>query len=282
MAVTDYVREEFNRAEALANARRTGTVGFALTILQRRLASSPEASYQSLRRRRERLERAACASSKCSSGAASPSPVIAFTAPELDADDVENLDDAPEQEVEDAEARILDRGVEGGARHLKALESLALGVRRRSADTKWRELASLFVPAPAARVGFGSTSSTSGAWYADGRMTEDAGAGGRRRTPCVWRWRGEQPVCWGVASAGGVSRAPGDGGGGVPGLPDAVRDRRSGAAQSSSFRIASGAKVSRFGRGPGTPRRPMRTGRNPHALRPGRRSSRIRARCTRC
>ena len=33
MAVTDYVREEFNRAEALANARRAGTVGFALTIL---------------------------------------------------------------------------------------------------------------------------------------------------------------------------------------------------------------------------------------------------------
>ena len=55
-AVTDYVREEFNRAEALANAKRAGTVGFALTILQRRLASSPEAIYQSLRRRRERLE----------------------------------------------------------------------------------------------------------------------------------------------------------------------------------------------------------------------------------
>ena len=34
-----------------------GTVGFALTILQRRLASSPEAIYQSLKRRRERLEK---------------------------------------------------------------------------------------------------------------------------------------------------------------------------------------------------------------------------------
>ena len=46
-AVTDYVREEFNRAEALQNDKRAGTVGFALTILQRRLASSPEAIYQS-------------------------------------------------------------------------------------------------------------------------------------------------------------------------------------------------------------------------------------------
>ncbi|SCB55494.1 hypothetical protein GA0061098_10435 [Bradyrhizobium shewense] len=50
-AVTDYVREEFNRAEALENDKRAGTVGFALTVLQRRLASSPEAIYQSLRRR---------------------------------------------------------------------------------------------------------------------------------------------------------------------------------------------------------------------------------------
>src|SRR5579875_45150 len=53
-AVTDYVRQEFNRAESL-ESRRKGTVGFALTMLQRRLASSPEAIYQSLRRRRERL-----------------------------------------------------------------------------------------------------------------------------------------------------------------------------------------------------------------------------------
>ena len=44
-AVTDYVREEFNRAEALANAKRAGTVGFALTILQRRLASSPISTH---------------------------------------------------------------------------------------------------------------------------------------------------------------------------------------------------------------------------------------------
>ena len=54
--VTEYVREEFNRAEAVQNDKRAGTVGFALTILQRRLASSPEAIYQSLHRRRERLE----------------------------------------------------------------------------------------------------------------------------------------------------------------------------------------------------------------------------------
>ena len=37
--------------------QRKGSVGFALTALQRRLASSPEAIFQSLKRRRERLEK---------------------------------------------------------------------------------------------------------------------------------------------------------------------------------------------------------------------------------
>ena len=54
--VTQYVVEEMNRAERL-DKQRKGQVGFALTMLQRRLASSPEAIYQSLRRRKERLEK---------------------------------------------------------------------------------------------------------------------------------------------------------------------------------------------------------------------------------
>ncbi|MDA3951994.1 MAG: DEAD/DEAH box helicase, partial [Spirochaeta sp.] len=54
-AVTRYVREEFNRADRLDEQRR-GTIGFALTVLQRRLASSPAAIYSSLERRRRRLE----------------------------------------------------------------------------------------------------------------------------------------------------------------------------------------------------------------------------------
>src|SRR5712692_7878417 len=54
--VSDYVCQEFNRADALENNGRKGTIGFALTTLQRRLASSPEAIYQSLKRRKARLE----------------------------------------------------------------------------------------------------------------------------------------------------------------------------------------------------------------------------------
>jgi hypothetical protein len=54
--VTQYVREGMNRAAKLDGKRRN-TVGFALTVLQRRLASSPEAIHKSLVRRVERLER---------------------------------------------------------------------------------------------------------------------------------------------------------------------------------------------------------------------------------
>ena len=150
-AVTDYVRDEFNRADALANAKRAGTVGFALTILQRRLASSSEAIYQSLRRRRERLEGRSRELEVLQRGG-QPSGAVPFTVPELDADDLDELDEAPEQEVEDAEARILDQAtaarsiaeLKAEIETLKRLEALALEVRRAGRDTKWLELASLF------------------------------------------------------------------------------------------------------------------------------------------
>src|SRR3989449_2103652 len=40
--VTDYVRHEFDRADALANDRQAGTAGFARTIRQRRLVATPQ------------------------------------------------------------------------------------------------------------------------------------------------------------------------------------------------------------------------------------------------
>src|SRR5207248_11544062 len=105
--VTDYVREEFNRAEALENNKRSGTVGFALTILQRRLASSPEAIYQSLRRRRERLESRLRELEVLHR--AGGSTVLVPTTPALSAEDVEDLEDAPDSELEAAEEEILDQ-----------------------------------------------------------------------------------------------------------------------------------------------------------------------------
>jgi SNF2 family DNA or RNA helicase len=149
-AVTDYVREEFNRAEALENDKRAGTVGFALTILQRRLASSPDAIYQSLRRRRERLESRLRELELLQRGGRS-APVFSPSLQVLDSEDVEDLEDAPDNEVQAAEEEILDQAtaarsiaeLKAEIETLKGLESLALNVRRSGADTKWRELASL-------------------------------------------------------------------------------------------------------------------------------------------
>src|ERR1700747_2558696 len=104
-AVTDYVREEFNRADALANEKQAGTVGFALTILQRRLASSPEAIYQSLCRRRKRLESRLRELELLQRGE-KVAGTIAAQGPLLDSEDVEDLDEAPDAEVEEIEEQI--------------------------------------------------------------------------------------------------------------------------------------------------------------------------------
>jgi SNF2 family DNA or RNA helicase len=147
--VTRYVRDEFNRAEALANNGRKGTVGFALTILQRRLASSPEAIYQSLRRRRERLERRLQELREQRVDASTPLDLFA-NLPQIDAEALEELDDAPANELESTEEQVLDQAtsartiaeLETEIRLLVELEALALQVRNSGRDRKWEELAS--------------------------------------------------------------------------------------------------------------------------------------------
>ncbi len=143
--VTDYVRDEFNRAEALENQGRKGTVGFALTILQRRLASSPEAILQSLRRRRERLAKRLREEQLLKRGTE-----IDTTAnlPAMTEDDLQDLDDAPDRELEETEERVVDQA--SAARTiaelqteidlLQKLERMALCVRQSGTDRKWDEL----------------------------------------------------------------------------------------------------------------------------------------------
>jgi superfamily II DNA or RNA helicase len=155
--VTEYVREEFNRADNLDKGRK-GTVGFALTILQRRLASSPEAIYQSLRRRKERLEGRLRELEILQRGAVIPTEINAGI-PSLDDEDVEDLEEAPDDEVEAAEEQILDQAtaartiaeLQAEIETLMHLELLALDVRRGGQDKKWVELAELlakiFTPA---------------------------------------------------------------------------------------------------------------------------------------
>jgi superfamily II DNA or RNA helicase len=148
--VTNYVRDEFNRADALDNEGRKGNVGFALTILQRRLASSPEAIYQSLRRRKERLEKRLREEKLLKRGAETrietPSDL-----PGLTPDEVEDLEDAPDVEVEEAEDRVIDQAtaastiaeLEAEIAILDELQKLAYKVRHSGTDKKWEELSNL-------------------------------------------------------------------------------------------------------------------------------------------
>jgi len=148
--VTDYVREEFNRAEALENEGRKGTVGFALTILQRRLASSPEAIYQSLKRRRERLEKRLREEQLLKRGAEIGLD-LNVGLPSLSADDIEDLDDAPDAELEDTEERVVDQAsaartiteLRAEIDQLTGLVRTALRVRQSGTDRKWDELSRL-------------------------------------------------------------------------------------------------------------------------------------------
>lgn len=131
-AVTNYVREEMNRADRLDETRRVN-VGFALQTLQRRLASSPEAIWQSLRRRRERLEQRLRENEQA-------------VLRQVDWDDLDDLDAADAQELEDA---VTDRATTAqNAQELAAeiatlqrLEAQALVLRSSREDAKWRQLA---------------------------------------------------------------------------------------------------------------------------------------------
>lgn len=138
-AVTGYVQNEFNRAEKLNSERRT-TVGFALMVLQRRLASSPEAIYQSLYRRRERLEDRL------------KEERLGIRARNLEEERpdllslVEEEDEFTDSEIEAAEDAVSDAAsasqtieeLEAEIATLTDLEALAEEVKASGTDRKWR------------------------------------------------------------------------------------------------------------------------------------------------
>ena len=153
-AVTEYVRTEFNRADQLAIDQHRGTVGFALTILQRRLASSPAAIYHSLRRRRERLEerRAEVIGGRGQVTGNRGQGTGEWEEEYREAAYWEVLEDeAPAEEIEELEALISDSAttaqtlneLEAEIAILRNLEGMAYRLRHSGADRKWEELAGI-------------------------------------------------------------------------------------------------------------------------------------------
>ena len=173
--VTEYVRTEFNRADQLADDKRKGTVGFALIILQRRLASSPEAIYQSLKRRRQRLEER-LAEVRTGQRAIQR---LEHEPHYYDQEYLDGLDDAPAEEVEAIEELIIDSAtaaltiaeLKAEIETLKRLETMAYRVRQSGADRKWEELATIIQDDER---------------MVDGRGHPSAGSGPRRRKMVIF------------------------------------------------------------------------------------------------
>jgi superfamily II DNA or RNA helicase len=144
-AVTEYVRTEMNRVQRFAegDGKKRNNVGFALQILQRRLASSPAAIYQSLKRRRERLEtelgeaRLAAKGRRAGIGEPSVSSDVLGNIDEYGQDEIDELEELISTGATTAET-VEQLALEVDT--LKGLESMALGVLRSGVDTKWTQL----------------------------------------------------------------------------------------------------------------------------------------------
>jgi superfamily II DNA or RNA helicase len=144
-AVTEYVRNEMNRVERFAagDNKKRNNVGFALQILQRRLASSPAAIYQSLKRRRERLENE-LAEARLSAKSRRPG----INEPTINPDMLGNIEEYGQEEVDELEDLISTGATTAETveqlalevETLKGLELMALGVLRSGVDTKWTQL----------------------------------------------------------------------------------------------------------------------------------------------
>ncbi|MDR1422730.1 MAG: DUF3883 domain-containing protein [Coriobacteriales bacterium] len=149
--VTDYVRTGMGLAEKIASQgdrRRGNNIGFALTVLQRRLASSPEAVLRTLERRRNRLE-GRIKDIRCGG---SPPTGDDDSLPELTFEEIDDLQDDLDYEesirLEITIDNVVDQAtaantVEEYQAEIALLEELiaqAKRVRLSDTDTKWAEL----------------------------------------------------------------------------------------------------------------------------------------------
>lgn len=145
--VTTYVKTEMGKADQL-EGRQRGSVGFALTALQRRLASSPEAIYQSLKRRRERLEkrlREARMSTRGRKLIAETLADVPEDEDDLNADEQESLEEAL---VDEASASQTITELEAELLILVDLCKKALDVVSSGQDRKWEELSRILQDDP--------------------------------------------------------------------------------------------------------------------------------------
>jgi len=148
--VTDYVKTEMGKADQL-DGKRKGSVGFALTSLQRRLASSPEAIFQSLKRRRERLERRLREEKIGARGQKLLAETLIDVPEDEDDFNAEEQETMEETLVVQATASQTIAELEGEIFILQALEQQAKGLVASGKDRKWDELSRILQNEPQMR-----------------------------------------------------------------------------------------------------------------------------------
>jgi superfamily II DNA or RNA helicase len=156
--VTTYVREEMNRLDRLGGKRK-GTIGFALTLLQRRLASSPAAIHESLRRRRMRLEAQLEELKARGRGVREDTPVYVAKVVDVpdnldeadDEMDPEDFENYSEQVVSQATASETLAELEAEILSLRDLELRAREVVDSRSDSKWSQLSRILNDEPEMR-----------------------------------------------------------------------------------------------------------------------------------
>ena len=151
--VTAYVRDGMNRAERLraeGDGRRSAVVGFALTILQRRLASSPRAILRSLERRRARLSERLKEAEFLRRAPVAPANYRLADFEDFDPDELlaSEAEELEEEVVDEATAARTTEELKAEIDELGRLERLAGEVLATGEDRKWEELARLLDDTP--------------------------------------------------------------------------------------------------------------------------------------
>jgi superfamily II DNA or RNA helicase len=141
-AVTQYVQTEMGKADELQGPRK-GSVGFALTALQRRLASSPEAIYQSLKRRKGRLEIRLREEKLGVRGRRALAETLADVPEDDDDLNAEEQETLEETLVDEATAAQTVTELESEIRFVAGLEHQAKAVVASGQDRKWDELSKI-------------------------------------------------------------------------------------------------------------------------------------------
>jgi hypothetical protein len=126
----------------VTGSRRTA-IGFALTSLQRRLASSPMAAWRSLGRRRKRLEELAQEVREHGTYTRHASQRSREDWDEWDDEDRDEMQDDDTVVLDDATASETLEELEVEIAELESLEREAEGVLHAGDDRKWRELLNL-------------------------------------------------------------------------------------------------------------------------------------------